>query len=684
MSAIVYANRLARETSPYLLQHAHNPVDWYPWGEEALERARREDKPILLSIGYSACHWCHVMEHESFEDEAVARVMNEHFINIKVDREERPDLDRIYQTAHQLLVQRPGGWPLTVFLTPDDLMPFFAGTYFPKTPRHGLPGFVEVLEAIARAWREHRRDIEQQNAELRSSFARLEPAAATAGGTLSSAILERAIVELKRQYDWRHGGFGNAPKFPQPASLALLLRHYARTGELESLAMLRHALVAMARGGIYDQIGGGFCRYSVDEAWRIPHFEKMLYDNAQLLALYAEVHALSGDALLRRIALETAEWVMREMQSPEGGYYASLDADSEGHEGKFYVWTAEEIRAALSEEAWRVVEAVYALEGEPNFEGKYHLNVHREPTEVAKTLGRAEVEIESLRDQARMKLFAVRSQRVPPRRDEKILTAWNGLMIKGMARAGRLLGRDGLVASAARALDFIRTRLWRDGRLLATYKDGRARLNAYLDDHVFLLDGVLELLQARFCNDDLAFARALAELVLSHFEDPKGGFYFTSNDHERLILRPKPLSDEAVPSGNGVAALTLARLGHLLGEVRYLGAAERTLQAAQGALAQFPSAHATLAIALEEFLFPPQIMILRGAGRALATWQERCRARYHPKRLLLTIENDVRDLTDALAAYVPQGEAVAYVCSKNACSPPVTSLEALEAALAAQ
>jgi len=688
MDTPTHRNRLIHETSPYLRQHAHNPVDWYPWGPEALEKAKREDKPILLSIGYSACHWCHVMEHESFEDEAVARVMNELFVSIKVDREERPDLDRIYQTAHQLLTGRPGGWPLNMFLAPADHAPFFGGTYFPRERRHGMPAFTDILRQVAAVWRERRHDVEQQNGALRDLFARLEPAAAEA--PLTVAPLAQAVLELKRQFDPRHGGFGAAPKFPHPTSLALLLRHWARTRlagkpDAEALHAVRHTLVLMARGGLYDQLGGGFCRYSVDERWEIPHFEKMLYDNAQLLPLYADAWQVTGDALLQRVALETGEWVMREMQSPDGGYYSTLDADSEGHEGRFYVWDVAEIRGLLSAEEWEIVEAHYGLQGEPNFEGRWHLNVHTDAAGLAERLQRPEAEIEARLDAARAKLFAAREKRVRPGRDEKILTSWNGMMVRGMAHAGRLLGRPDFVASAERAFDFVRTRLWRDGRLLATTKDGKAHLNAYLDDYVHLIDGGLALLQARWRAADLDFVRALADALLARFEDPRGGgFYFTSDDHEPLLARPKPASDDAIPSGNGVAAQVLLKLGHLLGEMRYLEAAARTLAALAGAVAQYPSAHGALLLALDEHLNPPQTVVLRGRGETLAAWQARCRLRHAPGRLAVAIPDDAADLPGLLAERKALGAATAYVCSGHACQAPVTELDTLEQALAAQ
>jgi hypothetical protein len=668
---------LIHETSPYLLQHAHNPVDWQPWGETALAQARALDKPILLSIGYSACHWCHVMEHESFEDEAVARVMNELFVCIKVDREERPDLDKIYQTAHQILTQRPGGWPLNMFLMPTDHMPFFGGTYFPKTPRYGMSGFVDLLQRVARAYREQRESIERQNDSVRDVFRRLEPAAPVPGVHIAPAVLTQALDELKHQFDTRYGGFGSAPKFPHPTSLEFCLRAYARSvsaGQADATArhMVHASLTAMARGGLYDQLGGGFCRYSVDAQWIIPHFEKMLYDNAQLLGLYADAALALDEALFRRIACDTGAWVMREMQAPGGGYYSTLDADSEGHEGKFYAWSIDEIARLLTPEEWNVVEAVFGLAGEPNFEGRWHLNVHADSAAVAGGLQRPEAEVNALIESARAKLFAARAQRVPPGRDEKILTSWNGLMIKAMAHAGRLLNEPEFVHSAERAFDFVRATLWRNGRLLATTKDGKTHLNAYLDDYVFLMDAGLELLQARWRDDDLAFVRALADVVLEHFEDENhGGFFFTADDHEPLLQRPKPASDDAIPAGNGVAALTFARLGHLLGDSNYLKAAERTLEALYGAVLSYPSAHGALLRAIEEYLYPTETIVLRGEAAALAEWLERSRRRYAPRRLTVAIPENAAALPGVLAQRPAVGGITAYVCAGHSCQAPV-------------
>jgi uncharacterized protein YyaL (SSP411 family) len=683
-----HLNTLARETSPYLLQHAHNPVEWYPWGPEALEKARRENKPILLSIGYSACHWCHVMAHESFEDEDTARVMNELFVNIKVDREERPDLDRIYQTAHQMLAQRAGGWPLTMFLTPDDHTPFFGGTYFPKEPRYGMPAFTDLCRRVASYYHEHRDDIDAQNATVRSAFARLGGSGSPAGTQITDAVLERARGEIAGQFEPKFGGFGQAPKFPHPTTIERLLRHWSASvgigqADEEALHMARFSLHAMGSGGIYDQLGGGFCRYSVDEYWMIPHFEKMLYDNGQLLALYADAAVACNDAVFRRVAIETAEWVTREMQSPEGGYYSALDADSEGEEGKFYVWTPDDVRALLGAEEYAVLAPVYGLDRPPNFEGHaWNLHVYQSPVTIAERLGLDGEHAAALLTSARAKLLAARARRVRPGRDDKVLTSWNGLMIKGMARAGRLLDRPDLVASAERAFDFIRGRMWRNERLLASWKDGRAHLNAYLDDHVFLIDGGLELLQARWRDGDLAFLIELAETLLDHFEDKAGGgFFFTSDDHEKLIHRPKPVSDDAIPSGNGVAAQVLLRLGHLLGAAHYLDAAHRTLAALWHEIEHFPSMHNALLVAAEEYLHPTQTIVLRGAAAAMQPWLACCTQRYAPRRLAMAIPESARELPGLLVQRTVRGGVTAYVCTGHACEAPLTDISAFETAM---
>jgi uncharacterized protein YyaL (SSP411 family) len=671
----IMPNRLATESSPYLLQHADNPVDWYPWGEEALAKARREDRLILLSIGYSACHWCHVMAHDCFQDEEVAAVMNRLFVNIKVDREERPDLDLIYQAAHQLLTQRAGGWPLTVFLTPDQT-PFLAGTYFPKTPRYQLPGFIDLMQNVARAWNERRGDVLAQNEAVRDVLSRQHPAP-SAQPDLSDALLVEAGHDLAQAFDPVWGGFSRAPKFPRPAELLFLLREAQRSDDAQARDMALFTLRKMASGGVHDQLGGGFCRYSVDEQWTIPHFEKMLYDNGPLLHLYADAWALTGEALFRDTAEGIVGWLLREMHAPEGGFYSALDADSEGHEGRFYVWTPDEVRALLSTEEYAVAAPALGFDQPPNFENRFWNPVLARPLdEVAADLGLPVDVAASRLTRARTKLFAAREARVRPGRDDKQLTSWNALMIAGLAHAGRVMARATWVDAAHAALDFLRHSLWHDGRLRASYKHGDARLNAYLDDYAFLLDALLEAMQARYREADMTWARELADALLAHFEDAEaGGFYFTSHDHEALINRPKPGYDNAMPSGNGVAAFALQRLGHLLGETGCLDASARCLNLFYGQMARQPIAYPSLLAVLDEALIPPRVILLRGPAAALREWSMWLVPKLGQHDMLLVLPNGLT-LPTTLAK--PEADRpTAWICSGTACQPPVTELSAM-------
>jgi uncharacterized protein YyaL (SSP411 family) len=678
-------NRLAGETSPYLLQHAENPVEWYPWGEEALSAARRENKPILLSVGYSACHWCHVMAHESFEDPATAELMNQLFINIKVDREERPDLDKIYQIAQQLITQRSGGWPLTMFLTPEDQQPFFGGTYFPKSAGHGMPAFTTILQRVAEYFSGHAHEIRAQNIQLALAYERLMPGKVSDAAAVERTALVGARAALERVFDARHGGFGRAPKFPHASNIERALRHWHATShepapDLKALYIATLTLTRMAEGGLYDQLGGGFARYSVDDLWLIPHFEKMLYDNGQLLSGYAAAALATGEALFARIAGETADWLLREMRSPEGGFYSSLDADSEGHEGRFYVWDPAEVRSLLSPLEYSLFAPRFGLDREANFEGRWHLHAAQALESISTP---PHVSATAQIDAARRKLLAARNRRVWPARDEKILTSWNALTIKGLAVAGRILGRDDLLDAAAAAVDFIKHKMWRDDRLLATYKDGRAHLAAYLDDHAVLIDALVELLQSRWRSSDLQFACALTEVLLAQFQDADGGgFYFTAADHERLIHRSKAFSDDSVPSGNGIAASVLCRLGFLLGETRYLDAAERTLRAASTVMAEHPQGHMSLLNALDDFTGASQILIIRGARDDAQRWARELGRLYAPSRMTFAIPDDAPDLPAALAEKAAGSRTTAYLCTGMTCAAPVTDLRALALQLA--
>ncbi|HUP29744.1 MAG TPA: thioredoxin domain-containing protein [Usitatibacter sp.] len=674
-------NRLANETSPYLQQHADNPVDWYPWGEEALAEAKLTGKPILLSVGYSACHWCHVMAHESFEDASIAKVMNDLFVNIKVDREERPDIDQIYQVAQAMITQRNGGWPLTMFLTPDQL-PFFGGTYFPNVSRYGMPAFPELLKRVRQYYDENPEEVRGNGEHVVTALARNVPTGGVHPSQFSALVLDEAAAHLEESFDRRHGGFSGAPKFPHPDSIELLLRRHARTGDTGALEMAAFTLRRMAEGGIYDQVGGGFARYSVDAEWAIPHFEKMLYDNGWLLRLYADAWAVKREPLFEKVARETAQWVMREMQSPEGGYYSSLDADSEGEEGKYYVWTVDEVRALLSADELAAATLRFGLDQPRNFEDHaWHLVVSRPVAEVARALGSSEADVGRLIESTRAKLYAAREKRVRPGRDEKVLTSWNALMIAGMARAGRVFGRPEWIESARRALDFIRRVLVADGRLLATYKDGRAHLDAYLDDHAYLLAALLEMLQADFRAADLEWAEELGAQLMDRFHDPEaGGFFFTSHGHESLIHRPKPGPDNATPSGNAVAALALHRLAFLTGETRYSDAAAGTIALYWTQMQRQPTAFGTMLAALEEQLEPPGTVILRGETPAMAPWHRLLDAAYLPTRITLFVPRDTHPLPPPLDK--PVGDTVnAWVCEGVTCLPPIASPEELREAL---
>ena len=670
-------NHLAQETSPYLQQHADNPVDWYAWNSATLRLAREQNKPILLSIGYSACHWCHVMAHESFEDAEIAAVMNKHFINIKVDREERPDLDQIYQTAHHLLTQRNGGWPLTMFLSPDGT-PFFGGTYFPKQARYNLPAFPDLLKRVAQVYAENRAELAEQGQHLVAALAENLPRPNNVEVSLNDQPLALAVKQHSANFDSVHGGFGGAPKFLHPEELDLLLRRGHANSDQQALHIVHYTLQQMAHGGLYDQLGGGFCRYSVDERWDIPHFEKMLYDNGLLLGLYCDAWQSSGDPLFAGVVEQTAAWVLREMQSPEGGYYSSLDADSEHEEGKFYVWQRDEIRALLSADEYAVTQPYYGLDKPANFEHHaWNLRVSAVLADIAARMNISPEQVSSLLESAQKKLFAAREQRIRPGRDEKILGAWNGLMITGMARAARVFDKPDWLHSAQRAMDFVRNTLWRDGQLLATYKDGKAHLNAYLDDHAFLLNASLELLQAEFRSVDLAFAVQLADALLARFEDTQdGGFFFTSHDHEVLIQRNKIGQDNATPAGNGIAAQALLRLSFVSGETKYAQAAERCLQLFFPALQQAAAYHSSLCTALAEYLQPSSVLVLRGVIGETRVWRGALRARYLPNVITILLNDNVADIPEVLDK--PHGaQTTAWLCHGTQCLPPITHLDEL-------
>jgi uncharacterized protein YyaL (SSP411 family) len=670
-------NRLAHETSPYLLQHKDNPVDWYAWGEEALGRAKAEDKPILLSIGYSACHWCHVMEHESFEDPGTAELMNRHFVNVKVDREERPDLDNLYMTAVQAMTGH-GGWPLNVFLTPN-CVPFYGGTYWPPDDRPGMPSFTKVLHGVIEAYRERREGVEENAQRLRDYLQRAM-AATPAPGDVEPGLLDQAAKALGRAFDGEHGGFGGAPKFPQPAVLEFLLRYHKRTGDSRAASMVTLTLDKMSGGGLYDVIGGGFHRYAVDSIWLVPHFEKMLYDNAQLARVYLDAYRAFGHDRYRRVAAETLEYVAREMTSRDGGFYSTQDADSEGEEGKFYVWTPEEIDAVLGPADGRLVREYYGVTRRGNFEGSNILNVKREPRFVAAELEVPEAQLVAAIEAAKTKLYHARSARVWPGRDEKVLTAWNGLMLRAFAEGARVLGRADFREIAERNAAFLLNALRRDGRLFRTFKDGRAKLNAYLEDYACLCDGLLALYEATFERRWVEEAVSLTETMLAEFADPDGPIlYDTGAGHEELVSRPRDLQDGATPAGNSVAAGVLLRLGAMTGKEALSQRAADMLRSLAKPMAEHPTAFGRWLCDLDTYLATVKEVAVAGerTDPALQALADTVYARYEPNAILGYADPSDASLEELLPflAFRPArgGKATAYVCEHFACLPPVTN-----------
>jgi uncharacterized protein YyaL (SSP411 family) len=672
------ANRLAQESSPYLLQHADNPVDWYPWGEEALAKAREEEKPILLSIGYAACHWCHVMAHESFEDEATAEVMNRHFVNVKVDREERPDLDSIYMNAVVAMTGQ-GGWPMTVFLTPEG-HPFYGGTYFPPTARYGMPAFSQVLESVARAWETKRDDIESSATEVSQHLGR-QLGLQGQEGELSPALFDQALKGLRQSYDRSQGGWGNAPKFPQSMTIEFLLRMAHSRDDESALQMATHTLEMMARGGMYDHVGGGFARYSTDARWLVPHFEKMLYDNAQLARVYLHAWQLTGRDDFRRVVEETLDWVVREMRHEEGGFFSSLDADSEGEEGKFYVWQRDEIEEILEPDDASLFMLYYDVSKRGNWEGSNILNTPRELDEVARTLNMDEDEARQRLQQARQKLYDVRSQRVWPGLDDKVLTSWNGLMMAAFAEAGRILGRQDYTEVAVQNAQFLYDNLRTgEGRLLRTWKAGsEARYNGYLEDYAYLADGLLALYQAVFDERWFQWAEELAQMMLEHFRDEEaGGFYDTSDDHEDLIHRPKDVQDNAVPSGNAMAATVLLTLSLFTGKGDYWDLAEQTVGAMGAAMAQYPTGFAQWLNAATLIVGQPQEVAIVGQPDEAGTQAllDVLNEAYRPYQVVAVGQNgDAVPLLRNRSRLKDQ--ATAYVCRQFVCRQPVAEPEAL-------
>ncbi len=675
-------NRLTNETSPYLLQHANNPVDWYPWGPEALAKAKADNKPIFLSIGYSACHWCHVMEHESFENEQIAAIMNQYFINVKVDREERPDLDSIYMEAVVAMTGQ-GGWPMSVWLTPQGV-PFYGGTYFPPTDRMGMPGFARVLESLAQTYQNRPDVVQQQGQQLVSQMARL--LSLQSDDPLEPAVPDLALSALLRTVDHTHGGTQGTPKFPQPMIYDFLLRAYHRTQNAKYLEAVELTLQKMAYGGIYDQLGGGFHRYSTDAVWLAPHFEKMLYDNALLARLYLHAYQITDNPLYRRIVEETLDYVVREMRHPLGGFYSTQDADSEGEEGKFFVWSPEEVKVVLGEEAGNQFCLVYDVKPEGNWEGHSILRLLRPLAEAAQELGLEEKTLRDTLAVSRQKLFDHREKRIKPGRDEKILTAWNGLMLAAFAEAGRVLKRTDYVEIACCNAEFVLTHLKQEGRLLRTWKAGEAKLMGYLEDYTFLADGLLALYQSSYEERWFSEAQALIDIVLTHFSDQAhGGFYDTADDHEQLVVRPKDLQDNAIPSGNSMASRTLLYLAAYTGDNRYYQASIKAISALQQVLSQYPGGFAHWLGAMEFSLAEAKEIAVIGSleekdTQALLTVLQQP---YRPNQVVALSKTETQKSVVPLLNQRPQlkGQATAYVCQNFACQLPTTDAEALRGQL---
>jgi hypothetical protein len=676
-------NRLANETSPYLLQHKDNPVDWYPWADEAFAKARAEDKAIFLSIGYSSCHWCHVMERESFENPQIAAIMNQHFVNIKVDREERPDVDSIYMNAVQAMTGH-GGWPMSVFITPDG-KPFYAGTYFPPTDRGGMPAFPNVLQGIAEAYRDRREEMLASTDRIVEHLG--HPAGAqTSSDPLTRDILSDAYRTLAPSFDEQEGGFGRAPKFPQPMTYEFLLRSWHATRDPEPLRMAERTLQKMAHGGMYDQLGGGFHRYSTDAAWLVPHFEKMLYDNAQLASLYLHAYQATGNAFYRRVVEETLAYVEREMLDPAGGFYSSQDADSEGEEGKFFVWSKLEVDLALGQERSRIVRAYYGVSEVGNFEGRNILWRPRPDEEAAAELSISVDELQAIVADARTKLFAMRSQRIAPARDDKVLTSWNALMLKAFAEAGATLENENYIDIARRNARFVCEQLRRDGRLLRSWKDGQAKLNGYLEDYAYLIEALLVLHESTFEQRWLDEATRLADSMIDLFwDEPSAVFFDTGRDHEQLVVRPRDMFDNATPSGGSSAAFALLRLGAFTGNTDYERYAVSSIRSVREYLDRVPTGFANWLAALDFYLSTPKEIAVIGPRSHPSTIDllRVVHQRYLPNRVLAGSEAPAANATSPLPAArdMIDGKPTVYVCENYTCQLPVTTPEALAAQL---
>ena len=676
-------NRLHNSSSPYLLQYANDPVHWQAWDEQALDLARTQNKPILLSIGYSACHWCHVMAKESFENAQIASIMNEHFVNIKVDREQRPDLDKIYQMTHQLLLQQPGGWPLTAFLTPDQYIPFFVGTYFPPEARDGMPSFPEIITRISDYYQNEGEQIKAQGLQIKEFFNSFDQREAVPISKLDNIPINKAISLLEADYDQVNGGFGGAPKFSFASTLDLFLKQWAKTAYDDEpnrnlLYMVSHSLQQMAKGGLYDQVGGGFYHYSIDAAWNIPHFEKTLYDNAQLIPLYAQLFQISGDSYFKDIAIDSVKWLIDDMQSEASAFYATVDADSEDGEGKFYVWSREELESILSIDEFYLMQELFNLNSTENFNGSYHLKQISDVLALAESLQKPQEKIKQELRIVKLKLLAHRNLRKRPTRDDKLLTAWNALLVKGLSITARSLDEKNIQKTAKNLL----LNIWQDWKnhtaLHVQIGENKQAKLGFIDDYAFTLEAILEQLQNEWDTDLLDWAIEIADVLVNNFASDNGGFYFTSNkDPESLLYRPLTFTDDALPSGNASAAKSLLCLGYLIDNNEYLKIAEKTLQTSYFEMDKSPQAHASLLSVLDEYLEPAVQVIIRGESDEIEIWKENLQKIYSPKLQIFAINNNETNLPAAINSKMIAEITTAYVCQGLNCSEAINDFNKL-------
>ena len=662
-------NRLKNEKSEYLLQHADNPVDWYPWSKEAFDTAEKENKPIMLSIGYSACHWCHVMAHESFEDDGTAELMNANFINIKLDKEERPDLDKIYQMSQTIITGKTGGWPLTVFMTPAKF-PFFAGTYFPDTERHGLPGFKDILLRVMDFYKNQRDDISKQNIQIKNIFETLNKTKETKN-IINEDLLDKVKSELISSIDKVHGGFGSAPKFPHVNNLDFLIKTTEKDDK-ETLELIELTLTRMTCAGIYDHLKGGFFRYSVDELWMIPHFEKMLYDNGPMIDILCNAYKITQNSLYLDKINQTCQWVIEEMQHEQGGFYSTIDADSEHVEGKFYVWTDEELKDILNTDELKLFKEIFVVYGKPNFEGKYHLH-------VTKTNQECYINNKNSADLICAKLLEIRNGRVRPATDKKILVSWNSLLMLGLINAYKVTGDNNYYDSAKKCFDFIKNNMWVNNKLYACYHD-KPCFNAYLDDYAFLSKACIEFLKIDWNEKDFSFLESLTDTLLDSFQDKEnGGFYYTSDTHEELIYRPKSYMDESLPSGNSIATEVLSELYELTGNNKYIKAVDKSISSAADSINRSKFSHCSLYLAAPNIKISKKLIIIRCELEKMDEYKKNIYALNTMNDNIYFIANSENVTIKGIKDKINQGRFTAYVCQNNTCSEPIKDYESLHA-----